>query len=328
VRSNLLTMRRPALAALAATLALGATAVAAQNYPTKPIRFIVTYPPGGPTDFVARAVGQKIADAWGQQVVIDNRGGAAGIIGSELAARSAPDGYTIILATGAGMVIAPLVVAKVPYDPLRDFTHISMVTVSPQVIVAHPSVTANTVKELIALAKAKPGVINFASVGTGSPNHLGGELLKSMAQIDIVHVPYKGTSPAMTDLIAGQVQIMFSSMPTVLAHVKSGRLKLIATGGLKRTPAIADTPTVAETLPGFEVVTWYGISGPAKIPRPIVDRLNAEIVRAVAAPDLRDRFVAQGLEPQTSSPDDMREYMRREIEKWKRIAKLAGINPQ
>jgi tripartite-type tricarboxylate transporter receptor subunit TctC len=308
--------------------ALAPACAMAQAYPTKPIRFIVTYPPGGPTDFVARAVGQRLADAWGQQVVIDNRGGAAGIIGSELAARAAPDGHTIVLATGAGMVIAPLVVAKVPYDPLRDFAAVSMVTVSPQVIVAHPSVTANTVKELIALAKAKPGAINFASVGTGSPNHLGGELLKATAQIDIVHVPYKGTSPAMTDLIAGQVQFMFSSMPTVLAHVKSGRLKLIATGGLKRSPAIADTPTVAETLPGFEVVTWYGVSGPAKMPRAIVDKMNQEIVKIVASAELRDRFLAQGLEPQSSSPEEMLDYTRREIEKWRRIVKLAGVTPQ
>jgi tripartite-type tricarboxylate transporter receptor subunit TctC len=200
--------------------------------------------------------------------------------------------------------------------------------ISPQIIVAHPSLPANNVKELIAAAKAKPGAYNFASVGIGSPNHLGGELLKTMTGIDITHVPYKGTSPAITELIAGQTHLMFTSMPSVLAHVKAGRLKILATGGSKRSPAIPDIPAVAETLPGFEVVTWYGILGPVKLPRDIVKRLNAEIVRIVALADVQKRFSDQGLEPRSSTPEEFLAFMRREVDKWQKVAQKAGVTIQ
>ena len=300
----------------------------AQNYPTRPIRLIVPYPPGGPTDFVGRTVAQKLTESIGQQVVVDNRPGAAAMIGHDLGAKAAPDGYTLLFATGGGMVIAPLVAAKPMYDATKDFSAISMLVISPQIIVAHPSFPATNMKELIAAAKAKPGAYNFASVGVGSPNHLGGELIKVMANVDIVHVPYKGTSPAMTDLIAGQTQFMFSSMPSVLGLVKSGKLKIIATGGLKRSPVIPDVAAVAETLPGFEVVTWYGIAGPLKLPRDIVRRLNTEIVRIVALPDVQKRFMEQGLEPQSSTPEEFLEFMRRETDKWQKVAKRAGVGPE
>jgi len=305
-----------------------AQAASAQTYPTRPIRLIVPYPPGGPTDFVGRTVAQKLTESIGQQVVVDNRPGAAAMIGHDLGAKAAPDGYTLLFATGGGMVIAPLVAPKPLYDAIKDFSAISMLVISPQIIVAHPSFPATNMKELIAAAKAKPGGYNFASVGIGSPNHLGGELIKVMANVDIVHVPYKGTSPAITDLIAGQTQFMFNSMPSVLGLVKAGKLKIIATGGRKRSAVIPDVPTVAETLPGFEVVTWYGIAGPAKLPRDIVQKLNANIVRIVAMPDVQKRFTEQGLEPQSSTPKEFLDFMRREKEKWQQVAKRAGVSPE
>jgi len=311
-----------------AALALIAGAACAQPYPSKPLRLIIPYPPGGPTDFVGRAVAQKMSESFGQQVVVDNRAGAAAIIGTELGARAVPDGYTLLFGTGGGLVISPLVVSKVPYHALRDFAPVSMLVVSPQIIVAHPSVPAANLKEFIATAKAKPGFYNFGSVGTGSPNHLGGELLRMMANIDIVHVPYKGTSPAMTDLIAGQVQIMFSSMPSVLPHVQAGRLKVLATGGARRSPAIPNVAAVAEMLPGFEIVTWYGIVVQPKVEKGIIDRLNAEIVRVIALPDVRERFMAQGLEPQSSTPAEFTAYMKSEIDRWTKVVKAAGIKPE
>ena len=317
----------PILFAVAAGTAALPGTVLAQGYPSKPIRLIVPYPPGGPTDFVGRAVAQKLSESLGQQVVVDNRAGAASVIGTEIAARAVPDGYTLGFGTGGGLTVAPLTI-KTPYDPLKDFAPVAQLVISPQVVVAHPSVKANNMKELIALARERPGTINYASVGTGSPNHLGGELLRFVTGIDIVHVPYKGTAPAITDLIAGQVQIMFSSMPTVLAHTKTGKLRLLATGGSKRTAAIADTPTVAETLPGFEVVTWYGIFAPTKTPPDIIRKLNGEIVRIMRQQDIRDRFEAQGLEPQSSTPQELGEYMRREHDKWSKVIKAAGIKQQ
>jgi tripartite-type tricarboxylate transporter receptor subunit TctC len=303
-------------------------AAAAQAYPTRPIRLIVPYPAGGPTDFVGRTVAQRLSESLGQQVVVDNRAGAAAMIGHELAARATADGYTLLFATGGGMVIAPLVAPKPAYDATRDFAAISLLVISPQILVAHPSFPANNMKELIAAAKAKPGAYNFASVGTGSPNHLGSELIKVMAGVDIVHVPYKGTSPAITGLVAGETQFMFNSMPSVLGLVKAGKLKIIATGGSKRSPVIPDVPTAAETLPGFEVVTWYGIVGPAKLPRDIVAKLNREIVRIIALPDVQKRFMDQGLEPQSSTPEEFLAFMRREVEKWQKVAQRAGVAPQ
>ena len=250
---------------------------AAQPYPTRPVRLVIPYPPGGPTDFVGRLVGQKLSALIGQQVVVDNRPGAGTIIGSEIVARAAPDGYTLLFGTGGGTFLAPLMLAKVPYDPHRDFAPVAMLVQSPQVLVVHPSVAAKSVGELVALAKAKPGVLNFASVGTGTSPHLGGELFQALSGTKLVHVPYKGTAPAMTDLISGQVQVMFTSMPTVLAHVKAGRLRLLGTGGTRRSAVIPDTPPVAETVPGFELITWYGVFAPVRTPAAIIKKLNADI---------------------------------------------------
>ena len=316
------TLARLGLACLAACAAASAVA---QDYPNRPVRLIVPYPPGGPTDFVGRTVAQKLSEAVGQPVVVDNRAGAASMIGHDLAAKATPDGYTLLFATGGGMVIAPLAAPKPLYDAVKDFAPISMLVISPQILVAHPSFPASNLKELIAAAKAKPGVYNFASVGTGSPNHLGSELIKALANIDIVHVPYKGTSPAITSVVAGQTQFMWNSMPSVLGLVKAGKLKIIATGGPKRSPVIPDVPAASETLPGLEVVTWYGIAGPAKLPRDIVTRLNREIVRIIALPDVQSRFTEQGLEPQSSTPEEFAQYIQREIEKWTKVALRAGV---
>jgi tripartite-type tricarboxylate transporter receptor subunit TctC len=231
----------------------------------------------------------------------------------------------LLFGTGGGTFLAPLIVPNVPYDPRRDFAPVAMLVMSPQVLVVHPSVAANSVSDLVTLAKAKPGVLNFASVGTGTSPHLGGELFKALAGIDVVHVPYKGTAPAMTDLLAGRVQFMFTSMPTVLAHVKSGKLKLLATGGTKRSPAIADTPPLAETVPGFELVTWYGIFAPARTPLEVVSRLNGAIAKALADSQVRQRLGTQGLEPVTMTPQELRQYTERDLDRWTRLVERAGI---
>jgi tripartite-type tricarboxylate transporter receptor subunit TctC len=306
-------------------LLFAAQLVSAQPYPTRPIRVVIPYPPGGPTDFVGRTVAQKLATFLGQQVVVDNRPGAGTIIGSELVARATPDGYTLLFGTGGGTFLAPLMLPKVPYDPLRDFAPVAMLVMSPQVLVVHPSVPATSVSELVALAKSQPGTLNFASVGTGTSPHLGGELLQSLTGTKLVHVPYKGTAPAMTDLISGQVHLMFSSMPTVLAHVKSGRLRLLATGGTKRSAVIAETPTVAESVPGFELVTWYAIFAPSRTPDAVIRRLNIEIGKVLADRESRERMTAQGLEPAIMSPEELRRYTREDMSRWGRLIKAAGI---
>jgi len=326
IKDNAVRHHRPLItAALLAALAPAQSAVA-QSYPTKPIRWIVTYPPGGPTDVVARAIGAKLTEAWGQQIIIDNRAGAGGMIGTELGARAAPDGYTLLFGTSAGMTINPALQSKLPYDPVKDFAPVSLLVINPQLLVLNPTVPANSVKELVALAKAKPGQLNYASVGQGSPNHLGMELLKALTGTNIVHVPYKGTGPAITDLLGGQVQLMFNSMPTVLPLVRSGKLRALAVGSTQRISAIADIPTVAESgVPGFENVTWYGMFAPAKTPREIVNKLHAQVVRILAEPDMAQRLSSQGAEPRSSTPDELAKFMRVEFERWAKVIKSAGV---
>jgi tripartite-type tricarboxylate transporter receptor subunit TctC len=311
----------------AASPAAGAqSAPSAANYPTKPIRLVITYPPGGNTDLVGRAVAQKLGEAWGQQVVVDNRGGAGGVLGTVIAKQAAADGYTLLLGTSAGMVLNPLLMSKLPYDPFKDFAPVSLVIVNPQLLVVHPALPAGNIRQFIALAKAKPGQLNFGSSGVGTPNHLGGEMLKAMAGIDIVHVPYKGGAASITDLIAGQVQLVISSAPSVVPHVRSARLKALAIGSAKRTPALPDVPTVAESgVPGYEYTTWYGIFAPAKTPVPIVAKVNAEIVRMLADPQMSQRFQSQGGDPSSSTPAELTTYMREETTRWTRVIKTAGI---
>ena len=313
---------------IAVLLLVSALPAYAQRYPDRPVRLVVPYPPGGPTDFVGRAVAAKLSDLLGQQVVVDNRPGAGTVIGSELIARSAPDGYNLLFGTGGGTFLAPLILPKVPYDPQKDFAPVAMLVMSPQVLVVHPSVGANSVKELIAVAKAKPGQLNFSSVGTGTSPHLGGELFKSLAGVNIVHVPYKGTAPSMTDLIAGRVQMAFSSIPTVLTHVQAGRLKMLGTGGTKRSPALPDIPPIADTLPGFELVTWYAVLAPAGTPAAIVTRLNTEINKVLKDPDIQKRFGEQGLETTIMTPQELKRYAETDVSRWTRLIKAANIKAQ
>ena len=317
-------IRAIALAACSVALVFCGSA-AAQPYPNKPIRIINSTAAGGPAELLARMVGQKLTDAWGQQVVVDSRGGAGGIIGAELAARAASDGYTLLLGSGATMVFAPLLQPAIRYHPLRDFEQVSMVVLSPFLLVAHPSVGARNVSELITIMKAKPGHFNFGTLGTGSTSHLGAELLKMRTGIEFQQIAYKGGAPAVTALVAGEVHLLFNSVATALPHVKSGRLTLIASAGPKRSPLLPDTPTVSETYPGVDVVTWYSILAPAKTPRDIVMKLNAELARALQNREMIDRLVSQGHEQHPSTPEAMREYTLRELEKWGKIIKAAGV---
>jgi tripartite-type tricarboxylate transporter receptor subunit TctC len=313
------------LCAACAPAGIATGAAYAQQYPSRPIRLVVPYPPGGPTDFVGRAVAAKLTEPLGQQMVVDNRPGAGTVIASEMIARSAPDGYNLLFGTGGGTFLAPLILPKVPYDPHKDYAPVAMLVISPQVLVVHPAVGANTVKELIAVAKAKAGQLNFASVGVGTSPHLGGELFKALAGVNIVHVPYKGTAPAMTDLIAGRMQMMFTSIPTVLAHVQAGRLKMLGTGGAKRSAALPDIAPVADSVPGFSLVTWYALFAPAGTPTAIVNRLNAETAKVLKDADIQKRFGEQGLEPTIMTPQELKQFTENDIARWSKLIKAAGI---
>jgi tripartite-type tricarboxylate transporter receptor subunit TctC len=309
-----------------ACLALVTTLCVAQSYPTRPVRLVITYPPGGTTDFVGRPVAQKLSELLGQPVVVDNRGGAGGVIGTMIVAQAPPDGYTLLLGTSSGMLINPLLQSKLPYDGFRDFAPVSRTNINPQALVANGALPANSVKELIAHARANPGKLNVASSGVGTPNHLGAEMLKYLAKIDIVHVAYKGGGPAMTDLIAGQVQLQFSSIPTVLTHVKAGRIKILAIGSGKRSPALPDVPTIAEAgVPGYEYTTWYGIFAPRGTPAPMISRLNGAVVQAVLSPEVSQRLMPQGAEPSPSTPQELTQYMKEESARWAKVIKAANI---
>ncbi len=314
---------------IAIGLLAGAASVHAQVFPNRTVRIVVHFPPGGPVDFVARALGQRLGDAWKQPVVIENRPGAGGVVGVEMVLRSPPDGHTLLLGTSGSMAVGPAV-SKLPYDVFTDLAPIALLVINPQILVVHPSLPVRTVSELVKLAKSKPGQINYASVGPGSPNHMGMELLKSMTGMDMVHIPYKGTTPAMTDVISGQVSLLFNSMPSVLPHIKSGRLRAIAVGSAKRSPAAPDVPTVSETpgLQGFQYTTWYGLFGPAAMPKDIVNQVNAETVKALNQPDMSELFASQGAEPAPSSPEGLAKFMRAEFEAWRKVIKAAKITLQ
>jgi tripartite-type tricarboxylate transporter receptor subunit TctC len=313
--------------ALAAAL-LAALPAAAQNYPAKAVRIIVPYAAGGNTDITARAVGGKLAEVFGQQVIVDNRPGGATNIGSELAAKAAPDGYTIFMG-GASNAINMSLYAKPPYDTLRDFAPISLCVKGANVLSTHPSLPARNLKELIALAKARPGKLNFASSGLGSSNQMAGELLKVMAGINIVHVPYKGNAPALTDTVAGHVEMIFSGVPALVPHIKSGRLRAIGIGSLKRFPALPEVPTFDESgLKDYEATTWFGLMAPVKTPREIVARLNVEVDKIIKSTDIQTRFINDGLEPIGGTPADFDRFIRAEITKYAKVIKTARITPQ
>ena len=297
----------------------------AANYPTKSVRLIVPYPPGGSVDFTGRELAAKLSELWGQQVVLDNRGGAGSTLGHSLGAKAIPDGYTLLLGTSAGLVVSPALGTRLNYDSLKDYAPIGLAVYAPFALTLHAAVPANTTQEFIDLAKANPGKINFSSPGTGTPNHLGGELLKALAHINIVHVPYKGGGPALVDLISGQVQMTFSGVPQILPHVKAGRVKIVAIGHPTRIKSLPDTPPVADVLPGFNNTSWYGLLAPAGTPPAMVKQINADMNRVLANPDFGQRLVLQGVEPVTSTPQGMHDMIRNELARWRKVIKEAGI---
>lgn len=300
-------------------------AIAADTWPARPIRMIVAYPPGGGTDQVGRVMAEQLAQQLGQNVVVDNRGGATGNIGTELAARAVPDGYTLLMGNVAPNAVNVSLFRKLGFDPVKDFAPISLVAVTPNILVAHPSLPLKTVPDLIALAKSRPGALNFPSAGVGSSSHLAGEMLKSMAKIDMVHVPFKGGGPALIATIAGQVQIMFATLPAAMPHVKSGKVRPVAVTTAKRSLAMPDLPTVAESgVKGYEAATWYGLLAPARTPKPVIDRLHSETVKILAGP-ARQRLETQGFEPDGGTPAAFAAYIQSEILKWAKVIKEAGI---
>ncbi len=309
------------------SVALGAVqpALAADIWPARPIRMIVAYPPGGGTDQVGRLMADQLTQPLGQNVILDNRGGATGNIGTELAARAVPDGYTLLMGNVAPNAVNVSLFKKLGFDPVKDFSPISLVAVTPNILVAHPSLAVKSVKELLSLAKAKPGTLNFPSAGVGSSSHLAGELLKSLAKIDMVHVPFKGGGPALVAMISGEVQIMFATMPAAMPHVKSGKARPIAVTTAKRSLAMPELPTIAEAgVTGYEASTWYGLLAPAKTPKAIIDRLHAETVKILAGP-ARQRLEVQGFEPIGGTPAEFSAYIKSEIVKWAKVIKDANI---
>ncbi|MEO8486606.1 MAG: tripartite tricarboxylate transporter substrate binding protein [Betaproteobacteria bacterium] len=319
--------RRP-VAALAIIIALCAGFAHAQDYPNRPIRMIVPYPPGGGTDVVARIVNEKLALELGQPIVIDNKGGAGGSVGTELAAKAPADGYTMLL-TLSSHTINPKLYPKLAYDVERDFIPISLAAMIPQILVAHPSVPASNVRELVALLKANPGKFNYASVGIGSPGHIAGELFKLRTGTEMAHVPYKGGGPAVTDTMGGQVQLLFVSMPAALQFVKAGRLKALAVTSGKRSASAPDVPTIAENGgPDVVVDSWYGVLVPAKTPQPVVARLNGAMVKVLQMPDVRDKLFAQGAEAVSNSSADFDALIRDELKKWDYVIREAKITPE
>lgn len=296
------------------------------GFPSRPIRFIAANSPGGGLDVTARAISPKLSAVFGQQVIVDNRAGAAGSVASEIVAKSAPDGYTIMVASLGGLAVNTNLYKGLSYHPLRDFAPVTWATSQSNVVVVHPSVPAKSVKELVALAKAQPGKITFGSSGAGNAGHLAGELFSSMAGVKMVHVPYKGGAPAMVDLMAGQIQLIFSSAPTAVPQVKAGRIRGLAVTTARRSVILPELPTIAEAgLPGFEADNWYGVVTTMKTPRAVIDRLNAEIVRALHAADVKQALLTQGLEVRTSTPHEFGAYMKSEFEKWAKVIKDAGI---
>ena len=319
---------------LASLLALGgvlqiAVASAAEPYPAKPIRMIVTFPPGGPTDVIVRTIGQRVNEVYGVPVIADNRGGAGGIVGTEIVARAAPDGYTFLVGTAGGMTINPNLHARLTYEPFRDFVPVTMLVLNPQILVAHPTLPAKNVKELVELARTRPGQLNFASAGAGTATHLGLELLKLTTGIQVVHVPYKGGAPATTDLIAGQVQLLWISIPSVLPHVQAGRLRALAVSTAKRSASAPDVPTVAESgYAGFEYSNWNALFAPAKTPPAIVRKMNDMIVRILREPEVAQRLSAQGADPAPGTADELARYMRMDDARWKKVIQTAGLRAE
>lgn len=317
-------VKRALLASFAVVLIGAAGAAAAQPYPVKPLRMVVPFPPGGATDILGRYLALRLGETFGQQFVVDNRPGANGTLGLDVAAKAPPDGHTLVVGQTGNLAISPGL-TKVPYDPLRDFSPVTLLVASPHVIAVHPSLPVRTLKELIALARSKPGQLNYASTGAGSAGHLSVELLKKVAKIDLVHVPYKGATPGFTDLMAGHVAMIFTSVLSTQGFARAGRVRMVAVGSAKRSPSAPEVPTIAESgIPGFEVSSWWGVLGPAGMPKEIVARLNGEIVKLMGSSDARDRIAALGADIVTSTPAQFADYIKVESAKWGQVIKDSG----
>jgi len=310
---------------LLATVFFAAGEVSAQAYPTKPIRLVAPSTPGDAPDVIARLVAERLSGVLGQQVVVENRPGAGGVVGSEIVAKAAPDGYTLIMGNAGSHGINAAVYSKLPYDILKDFAPVSQIAIAPNIFVVNPALPVHTMPEFIAYAKARPGQLSYASGGNGSSSHMSMELLKSMAGIDIVHVPYKGSTPALTDVISGQDAVMSVNMPPAVPHVKAGTLRALAVTTRTRAPSMPDLPTVAETLPGYETVAWFGVLAPAGTPKDVINRLSVEIAKIARSPDMRERLAGMGAEPVGGTPEEFGAVMARDIEKWTALAKSVGI---
>jgi tripartite-type tricarboxylate transporter receptor subunit TctC len=318
------------LAAVALSIPVVAPSAShAQTYPTKPIRLIVPFPPGGGVDFIGRIIGQKLTERLGQQVQIDNRAGANGIVGLEALKSAPPDGYTIAAASAGPLAVNPFIYAKLPHDTLRDFTHIANMVNFPLLLVAHPSLPVKNVKELVALARARPGQVSYSSPGSGNSAHLAAELFNSMAKTKILHVPYKGTAPAVVAVLSGEAQLTYSSIPSILPHVRSGRVRALGIGNAERIATLPDVPTISEAgLPGFEAYAWGGMIGPAHMPAAVVARLSKEINEILKQKDVADRMLAEGTVPTPSGPEEFTAYIRAELKKWGDVVKMAGIRAE
>ena len=296
----------------------------AASFPVKPIRIIVPFAPGGPNDILARLVGQRLAEAWGQQVIIDNRPGGSTMIGTEIAAKATPDGYTLLMVS-TSHAVNPSLQPKVPYDTLRDFTPVIQLVSSPNVLVTNPALPAKTVRELVSLARARPGEIAYGSGGTGTATHLGGALLCLLAKVNMTHVPYKGDAPASIDLISGQIQWMFGTILPIMPHIKSGKMRAIAVSSVTRTQSLPEVPTVAETIPQFEATSWYGIFTRSGVPKDIITQLNSELARIINSPDMKDRLARDGTESVGGSPEQFAAYFQASMMKWARVIAEAKI---
>jgi len=301
----------------------------AQGYPAKPIRFVITYPTGGGSDFTVRPIAQKLSERWGQPVFVDSRPGGSAMIGTDFVARSAPDGYTLMLAASSEVSMNVVLFKKMPYDPVRDLQPVTLVGTTPPILLAHPSLPVKSVKELVALARAKPGALSYGSIGTGTPQHFAGELMNATFRIDMVHVPYKGAAPALIDVIGGHVPLALTAPTVAIPHVKAGRLRGLAVTSAQRSGAIPDVPTIAESgAPGFNIVQWYSIWMPAKPPRDVLEKLQGELVRIIQSPDYRQRQLEVATDIVGSSAETLADFQKSEIEKYRKIAAAAGIKPE
>jgi tripartite-type tricarboxylate transporter receptor subunit TctC len=317
------------LALVLAALCAWPDAALSQAYPSKPVRMIVPFPPGGGVDYIGRLVAKGLSERMGQQVVVENRAGANAIVGLEVLKSSPPDGYTVAATSAGPMAVNPFIYAKLPHDTIKDFTYIAKMVIFPLMLVTHPSLPVRNVKDLIALAKAHPNQITYSSPGAGNTGHLAAALFDSMAKVKTVHIPYKGTAPAVLAVLAGEAHMTWSSIPTILPHVRAGKARALGIGNAERIPSLKEFPTIAESgVPGFESFAWGGLIGPANMPKDIVARLNKEVLAVLGQKDVIDRMLADGTVPSTSSPEDFLAYERSELKKWGEVVKLAGIRPE